>query len=225
MLKNFLKIAYRNLIRFKTYSFINISGPAIGITCFLTLTLFILDELNYDKFNNNYKQIYRIFVKQNINGNESNSSKTPGLLGQTLLQQLPETENYTRIGYFGQYRFRYKDNVFNEGNIYAVDSTFFNIFSLHFLAGDPSTALAKPNTIVITKTAAERYFGNENPVGKILSVEKSYKADYQTREKGAKYIYKDEDFLVAGVIDNFPQNSHFSCDFLTSFSTYNVNEY
>lgn len=115
MLKNFLKIAYRNLLRFKTYTFINIFGLAVGIACFLTLTLFILDELSYDKFNKNYEQIYRVLVKQNINGNESSNSKTPGLLGQTLLQQLPETENYTRISYFGQYRHRKNMEKFFNG--------------------------------------------------------------------------------------------------------------
>jgi putative ABC transport system permease protein len=223
MFKNYLMIAVRNLLRFKTYSFINIFGLAVGITCFLILTLFILDELSYDKFNKNADQTYRIYVEQNINGIEGNNSKTPGLLGPILMQQLPETASFTRIGYFGQYRFRYKDNVFNEGNIYAVDSTFFDVFTLSFLEGDPETALVHPNSIVLTKTVAKKYFGDENPVGKTLIVEKSYPADYLDREEN--YVDENKNFLVTGLIEDFPKNSHFSCRLLTSISTYEVNEY
>jgi putative ABC transport system permease protein len=223
MFKNYLMIAVRNLLRFKTYSFINIFGLAVGITCFLILTLFILDELSYDKFNKNADQTYRVYVEQNINGIEGNNSKTPGLLGPILMQQLPETASFTRIGYFGQYRFRYKDNVFNEGNIYAVDSTFFDVFTLSFLEGDPETALVHPNSIVLTKTVAKKYFGDENPVGKTLIVEKSYPADYLDREEN--YVDESKNFLVTGLIEDFPENSHFSCRLLTSISTYEVNEY
>jgi putative ABC transport system permease protein len=223
MFKNYLMIAVRNLLRFKTYSFINIFGLAVGITCFLILTLFILDELSYDKFNKNADQTYRVYIEQNINGIEGNNSKTPGLLGPILMQQLPETASFTRIGYFGQYRFRYKDNVFNEGNIYAVDSTFFDVFTLSFLEGDPETALVHPNSIVLTKTVAKKYFGDENPVGKTLIVEKSYPADYLDREEN--YVDESKNFLVTGLIEDFPENSHFSCRLLTSISTYEVNEY
>jgi putative ABC transport system permease protein len=223
MFKNYLMIAVRNLLRFKTYSFINIFGLAVGIICFLILTLFILDELSYDKFNKNADQTYRVYIEQNINGIEGNNSKTPGLLGPILMQQLPETASFTRIGYFGQYRFRYKDNVFNEGNIYAVDSTFFDVFTLSFLEGDPETALVHPNSIVLTKTVAKKYFGDENPVGKTLIVEKSYPADYLDREEN--YVDESKNFLVTGLIEDFPENSHFSCRLLTSISTYEVNEY
>jgi putative ABC transport system permease protein len=223
MFKNYLMIAVRNLLRFKTYSFINILGLAVGITCFLILSLFILDELSYDKFNKNADQTYRVYIEQNINGIEGNNSKTPGLLGPTLMQQLPETASFTRLGYFGQYRFRYKNKVFNEGNIYAVDSTFFDVFTLSFLEGNPKTALVHPNSIVLTKTVAKKYFGNKNPVGKTLVVEKSYPADYLDREEN--YVDKSKDFLVTGLIEDFPENSHFSCRFLTSISTYEVNEY
>jgi len=223
VLKNYFKIALRNLIKFKFYSFINILGLAVGITCFLTLSLFNLDELSYDRFYNNADQTYRVYVEQNINGIDGNSSKTPGLLGPTLMQQLPETASFTRIGYFGQYRFKYEDKVFYEGRIYAVDSTFFDVFTLPFLEGNPKTALALPNSIVITETTAKKYFGDENPVGKTLVVEKSYTADYLNR--GEEYVDKTKNFLVTGLIKDFPENSHFSCNMLTSLSTYEINEY
>ena len=209
--------------RDKIFSFINIAGLAIGIVCFLTLALFILDELSYDNYNKNADQIYRVIVKQNINGIESINSKTPGPLGPTLLEQLPETVSYTRIGYYGQYRLRYKDKVFNEGNIYAVDSSVFNVFTLSFIEGDPRTALVNPNTMVITETAAKKYFGNENPLGKTLTVERSFKADYLNQDKG--YVDRNENFLITGLIKDFPRNSSFRCNFLSSISTYKINKY
>ena len=209
--------------RDKIFSFINIAGLAIGIVCFLTLALFILDELSYDNYNKNADQIYRVIVKQNINGIESINSKTPGPLGPTLLEQLPETVSYTRIGYYGQYRLRYKDKVFNEGNIYAVDSSFFDVFTLSFIEGDPRTALVNPNTMVITETAAKKYFGNENPLGKTLTVERSFKADYLNQDKG--YVDRNESFLITGLIKDFPRNSSFRCNFLSSISTYKINKY
>ena len=209
--------------RDKIFSFINIAGLAIGIVCFLTLALFILDELSYDNYNKNADQIYRVIVKQNINGIESINSKTPGPLGPTLLEQLPETVSYTRIGYYGQYRLRYKDKVFNEGNIYAVDSSFFDVFTLSFIEGDPRTALVNPNTMVITETAAKKYFGNENPLGKTLTVERSFKADYLNQDKG--YVDRNENFLITGLIKDFPKNSSFRCNFLSSISTYKINKY
>ena len=223
MLKSYFQIAIRNLKKDKVFSFINIAGLAVGVTCFLTLSLFIIDELNYDRFNKNFDQIYRVVVNQNINGIENTNSKTPGLLGPTLFNQLPETVSYTRIGYFGQYRLRYKDRVFNEGNIYAVDSSFFDVFTLSFIEGNLKTALTRPNTMVITETAAKKYFGNENPVGKTLIVEKSFKADYLNKEKS--YINRSESFLITGLIKDFPKNSHFRTNFLSSISTFDINKY
>ena len=223
MLKNYLQVALRIIKKDKVISFINIAGLAVGITCFLVAALFILDELSYDKFNKNYNQIYRVLVRQNISGSESTNSKTPGLLGPTLLNKLPETLAYTRIGYFGQYRFRYKDKVFNEWNIYDVDSTFFNVFTFQFIEGNPKTALIQPNTMVITESAAKKYFGNENPVGKTLIIEKSFNANYMNDEKN--YRVGTKNFLITGLIRDFPKNSSFRCDFLTSISTYEINKY
>jgi putative ABC transport system permease protein len=223
MLKNYFQIAVRNLKKDRVFSFINIAGLAVGITCFIALSLYIIDELSYDRYNKNADQIYRIIVKQNINGIENTNSKTPGPLGPTLLSQLPETISFTRIGYFGQYRLRYKDKVFNEGNIYAVDSSFFDVFTLLFIEGNPKTALTRPNTMVITESAAKKYFGNENPVGKTLIIERSFKADYLNQEKN--YIDRSENFLITGLIKDFPKNSHFRCNFLSSTSTYEINNY
>lgn len=164
---------------------------------------------------------YRVFIRQSINGHNANNAKTPGPLGPTLMHTYPEVLNYTRIGYFGMYTFRYKDNVFNEWKVYAADSTFFKFFPLKFLAGNPATALNRPNTIVITKSMAKKYFGKENPVGKILKVEKGHTK--KVAGNGDDGPGSDREFLITGLVKDFPENSHFRCQFLTSMSTYKVN--
>ena len=206
MFKNYFKIALRNLTRNKIYSFINITGLAVGITCFITLALFVIDELGYDKFNEKAGQIYRVFVSSKINGQESVNSKTAAPLGVTLQKDFPEVMNYARIGYFGQYNFRYKDKYFRENDVYTADPTYFDIFTLPFVYGDPKTALVKPNSIVISETAAKKYFRNENPLGKTFIVN------------------NESTFLITGVMKDFPQKSHFSCNFLLSMSTYPITE-
>jgi putative ABC transport system permease protein len=206
MIKGFIKVSFRNLIRFKTHSIINIAGLAVGITCFITLSLFIEDELSYDKFYKNAGSIYRVYVKSSINGQESRNCKTGAPLGATMMRDFPEVINYTRIGYFGSHVLKYKDKVFRAYDMYTADSTFFDVFSLRFISGNPKTALVQPNSIVLTKTVAKRFFGNENPVGKILGVDSSVT------------------YLVTGVIEDFPRHSSFSCGLLLSMSTYPVTE-
>jgi putative ABC transport system permease protein len=203
---NYLKIALRNLKRHKSFSFINIIGLAVGITCFITLFLFILDELNYDTFHENADQIYRVYVHQNINNQESCNSKTAAPLGATLQRDFPEVITYTRLGYAGSHVLRYNDKVFREWRVYTADSTYFSIFKFKFVEGDPKTALVEPNSIVLTETSARKYFGDENPVGKTLSV----------NDKSS--------YLITGLIKDFPKNAHFHCDFLLSMSTYPITE-
>ena len=206
MLKNYLLIALRNIKRDKLFSIINIVGLAVGITCFITLLAFILYEFSYDTYNKKVDQIYRVYVHTDINNIESNNSKTAAPLGATLLREFPEVKKYTRIGYFKAHKFRYKDKVFKEWNIYAADSTYFEIFTLPFLYGNPKTALVHPNSIVLTETMSKKYFGNENPVGKSLIVDDS------------------GTYLITGVMKDFPENSHFRCNFLVSMSTYPISQ-
>lgn len=202
MFMNFVKIIYRNMLRNKTFSLINLIGLSIGITCFLLLSLFVIDELGFDQFHKNADRIYRAYISSDINGNASNNSKTPAPFGSTLKNEFPEVENFTRIGYFGQHELRYNDKIFREGDIYTADSTYFEIFTLPFVYGNPKTALIQPNSIVITERASEKYFGDENPVGKQFIVDDT--AAYN----------------ITGVMKNFPKKSHFSCNFLLSMSTY-----
>ncbi|MGD8777490.1 MAG: ABC transporter permease [Ignavibacteria bacterium] len=218
---NYFKIAFRNITRQKVYSFINIMGLAVGITCFLLLVLFINHELSFDECYEKSDEIYRIYVKQDIAEIKDYNSKTPGLLGPSVLNQIPETVTFTRLGYFGQYRFRREDKAFYEGSVYAVDSTFFDLFTLPFIEGNPKTALTKPNSIVLTKSVAGKYFGDENPVGKTLEVDDYYMLGFQDKD----ITEKSTAFLITGLIEDFPDNSHFECDFLTSIYTYDISEY
>jgi len=201
MLKNFIKLTLRNMIKFKVFSVINILGLAVGITCFIALSLFIIDETGYDGFYKNADQIYRVCVHTSINGKESNNSKSAGPTGSVLKKDFPEVINYTRIGYIGVQDLKYLDKNFREGNVYTADSTFFEIFGLPFIYGNPKSALKNPNSIVVAETAAKRYFGNENPVGKVLTT-------------GSNKTY-----LVTGLMKDFPKNSSFSCEFLISMAT------
>lgn len=206
MFKNFLKVILRNMLRNKVFSLINIIGLSVGVSCFLILAIFVLDEMGYDKFNEKAERIYRVYISSDVNGNASNTSKTPAPLGSQLKSEFPEVENFARLGYFGMHEFRYKDKLFREGDVYTADSTYFEIFTLPFVYGNPKTALVKPNSIVITERAAEKYFGGENPLGKNFIVNGT------------------ATFNITGVMKNFPAKSHFSCNYLISSSTYRETE-
>ncbi len=209
MIRNYFLIAIRNIIRDKVFSAINIVGLAVGITCFLALFLFVQDELTFDKFESatNTDQIYRVYSNMLMNGSEDTNAKTAQALGPILQQNYPEVRSFMRIGYFGSRAFKHHDKLFRTGNIYAVDSTFFKIFALQFVEGDPATALVEPNSIVLTETTAKRIFGDENPVGKLLPTESG------------------QNFKVTALVKDFSRKSHFRCDYLESLSTYKVNEH
>ena len=202
MLKNYITVTIRNLTKEKVFTTINLLGLAVGITCFITLMLFVFDELGYDAFHKNADNIYRVYVHSNINGEESVNPKSAVPLGPTVKNIFAEVENYTRIDYPGNLELKYGDKVFREGKIYAVDSTYFEVFDFPLITGNRHTVLDNPNSIVLTETSAKRYFGDENPVGKTIIVNNK------------------DSYLVTGLMKDFPKKSHFACDFLVSMSTY-----
>ena len=204
MLTNYFKIAVRNLRKYKGNSLINILGLAVGVACCVVILLYIQNELSYDKFYKNADSIYRVYVKSSINGQQSSNCKTAAPLGNTLVHDFPEVITSTRIGFFGNHALSYKDKLYRERQLYTADSNFFDFFSLPLIEGNPKTVLSQPNSIVITQSAAKKYFGNENPVGKIL------KADSRSS------------LIVTGLMKDFPANSSFRCDILLSMSTYPV---
>ena len=201
MLKNHFKIAFRNLLRSKAFSFINIIGLAVGIACCIAIMLFVQDELSYDRFNEFADRIYRPRVLGLINGHELNQANSPVAMGPAVYHDLPDVVAYTRLIKSGFTVVRYKDKTFTEERFFGADSTIFNVFTLPFVAGNPATALTQPNTVVITESIGHKYFGNENPIGKILNTGKR------------------DNFVVTGVIEDIPQNSHLHPDFMVSLTT------
>ncbi|MCK5135128.1 MAG: ABC transporter permease [Bacteroidales bacterium] len=208
MIKNHLIIAWRNAWRNKGYSLINILGLAIGIASSIIILLFVLDELSFDRHNEHFEDIYRICICGKIQGNEMEAALSNAPMGATLKSDFPEVTESTRLFTFdGDPIVRYEDRVFIEENFYYADSTFFNVFTAPAVQGDPQKMLNRPNTVVLTGEIARKYFGNEDPIGKMLKVGQ-----------------REEIFEVTGVVNEFPENSHFRFNMLGSLTTMAIAE-
>ena len=202
MIKNYLKIAWRNLLKNKIFSFINIIGLAAGLACFILISLYIVDELSYDRFNEDADRIYRVDADVKFGGNELKLAVASDPMGATLKRDYPQVEEYTRIyGSSGPKLIKKGNEFIEEEHVANVDSTFFNVFSFPAISGNTKTALYEPNTVVITKSTAEKYFGTTDAIGKTVEAD--------------KVLYK-----VTAVIKDMPHNSHFNLGFL--FSMKNV---
>ena len=206
MFKNYVKIALRNFLKHKGFSFINIFGLAIGVACCLLIVLYVLDEVSYDQYHEKADQIYRVGIRGFVNNNLFHGVVTCAPMAKALVNEFPEVTAATRLRNFGFPVFRYKDKVFSEEKVFWVDQAFLDVFTVPFIKGDPKTALAQPNTIVLTRSMALKYFGDEDPVGKSLNADKR------------------RDYLVTGVVQDVPHNSHFHYDFLASLVTYDDSE-
>jgi putative ABC transport system permease protein len=204
MFGNILKVTIRNLIRQPWYTFINILGLAIGIASSILITLYVINELTYDRFHQKADRIYRIGVRGQMPGNELNQAVTAAPMMEALLNDYPEVEMACRIAKFGDWLVSYEDKKFNETDktFKFADSTFFEMFDFKLLKGDPKTVLTRPKTLVMTETAARKYFGDEDPVGKTLKIEQD------------TIIYE-----VTGLMEDVPANSHFHFDMLGAMCT------
>ncbi len=192
MLRNYIKIAWRNLIRNKTFTAINIVGLAIGLATCLLIGLFVLDELSYDRFNEKADRIVRVIFRGSIQGGKMNEAHVMPPTAQTLKADYAEVEEATRLRLGGSPVITYGDKTFRDASIAYVDANFFQVFTLPLLQGDPKTALVQPNTVVITEDLAHKYFGNADPLGKALTI------------KGRNITLQ-----VTGLISKVPDNSHF----------------
>jgi putative ABC transport system permease protein len=201
MLKNYLKIALRNLRRHKTYSFINVVGLAVGLACCLLISLYVKDELSYDRYHAKADRIFKIVTDSRWPEKESKFALTPAPLAEALVRDFPEVETATRLfTFFGEGLVAYGEKRFTEPRIYFGDSTFFEVFSIPLLAGDARTALARGNAVVLTQNVARKYFGEEDPLGKTLSINHGF------------------DVQITGVMAEVPANTHFHCDFVLSMT-------
>lgn len=199
MFKNYLKITLRNILRHKGYSFINIAGLAIGMACCLLIMIWVLDELSYEKFHENASCLYRVEENQHYSGRIFHVNVTPYPLAPALKGEIPEIIDAARYVYPGGMLLRYGDKVFFESNIRAVDPSFFHMFTFLFMSGDKDKALDSPYSLVISEKIAEKYFGNEDPVGKVISVNNQH------------------DFTVTGVMQNVPHNSYLQFDMVIPY--------
>ena len=203
MILNYLLIALRNAWRNKVHFLINLLGLAIGIASSIVILLFVLDELSYDRHNQYFKEIYRLAIRGKIQGNELEAALSNAPMGATLKSDFPEVEEFTRLYTFdGDPVVRNGDQVFIEEDFYYADSTFFNVFTAPVISGDPKGLLNRPNTIVLTAEIARKYFGDEDPLGKSLMV-------------GEREIQ----YEVSGVVEGFPENSHFRFNMLGSMTS------
>lgn len=200
MFRNYLKTAFRAVKRHKGYSFINIFGLAIGMACCILILLWVHDELSCDRFHANGDDIYRIVKEEYTEGQTQWSALTSPPLAHTLKEDFSQIICSTRFGNWGRRVVQYQNKRFNEDRFEHADPDFFIIFSFDFIDGNPDSAFSDPYSVVLTEETAKRYFGTENPIGKILTVEKIY------------------DVKVTGIIKNVPDNSSVQFDFLSPFA-------
>lgn len=191
MFKNFLITIIRNFNRNKFYTILNVVGLSVGLICAILIVLFIQEELSYDKYNVNHKRIVRLASDFTLNGKRDRVATSPMPFGPTFKQEFPEVEDFVRVQGSGRQQFRYKDKEFYEERISYIDSSVFNVFSYNLIQGDPDKALTEPYTIVLNQTLAKKYFGDEDPIGKVL------------------IVGENRSFTVTGVMEDIPRNSHF----------------
>ncbi|ANH81467.1 cell division protein FtsX [Niabella ginsenosidivorans] len=209
MISNYIKTAWRNIVKNKTYSVINVIGLAIGLACFLLIALYVADETGYDRFYPNADRIYRINTDFRFGDEYRKMAQTSDMMGPLLKKDYPQVEEYTRIYTSDGPGLIKKGNQYiNEKSVASVDSTFFNIFPLPVIAGGTRHALDEPNTVVVTAAAANRYFGSTNVLGKILQVKK----------QGSLVPFK-----ITAVIKDIPANSHFHFDLFFSMKNVDYN--
>jgi putative ABC transport system permease protein len=188
MFRNYLTVAVRNLVRHKVYSLINILGLAIGMACCILILLFVQDEFSYDRYHEKAEQIYRVL-----------GPRTCFPLGAVARDALPEVIEMVRFTFKWERLVGYGEKRFKEPNFIYADPNIFEVFSFPLLKGDPQNALKGPFSVVITEKTAQKYFGHEDPMGKVISVE------------------NEHDYTVTGVLKEIPHNSHFRFDFLATF--------
>jgi putative ABC transport system permease protein len=204
MIKNYFKIALRNLKKNKAFSFINIFGLAIGLTSFMLIAVFVLNELSYDKYPAQAKNMYRVILSVTGNGDIAAYPMVDVAVGEGMKNAFPEIKATTRLA-SAQDFIKFNDKQFKEKQLAFADSNFLQLFSIPLVEGDITTALVQPNSMVISKAFAKKYFGNEEALGKSLSV------------GTGQVLYK-----VTGVIDEVPENSHFHFDAFLSLSSWHL---
>lgn len=198
MIKNYFKIAWRNLLHNKTFSLINIFGLALGMTCSLLIMLWLKDELKKDKFHANDKRLFRVMENQYYSGDISTFPSSPGILAENIVKDVPEIEMASQMLWEEQPLFTVGDKFDKEKGRY-VQKDFLRMFSFKLAKGDAATALARPDAVVISKSLADKYFKGQDPIGKMIKIDNK------------------ENVIVTGVLDEIPEFSSLKFDFLLSY--------
>ena len=206
MLSNFIRIAVRNLIKQRIYTVINMVGLAVSITACLLIVLYVQYETSYDKFFPGADQIYKLALERRYPEHSTFYAVVPHSYAEVIQKDFPEVENTLQLlgpnnDLLVTYRMPGSETKsFEEDNLYFTDSSFFLFFDIPLITGDTRTALSVPNQVVVSRAMAEKYFGKEDPLNKVLSV-------------------FNQEFKVSGVFEKFPSNSHLQCEFIASFQT------
>ncbi|MFP4290001.1 MAG: ABC transporter permease [Cyclobacteriaceae bacterium] len=203
MIKNYITIALRNLSKQRFYTLLNVLGLSIGITCFVLITLYVVDELSYDRFHHHADRTYRVILKGRVSGQEIDVAVTCPPMAQGMINEYPEVADATRLYKLQSEVTRYEDIVYTETEVFFADSNFFDVFNYELIAGDPASALKEPNTLVLTEETAKKYFGNESALGKMVTVG-DLNATYE----------------VTGIVKDPPHNAHFHFDVLYSMNSF-----
>ena len=204
MIKSYFIVALRNLFRNKVYSFLNISGLALGLACCIFILLWVQDELSYDRFYENAENLYRVEENQYYSGETYHVNVTPYPSAPVFKSDIPEVVNAARITYHSVL-IRYKDKSFYESEIVAADQSYLDMFGSDFVSGSRETVLSEPNSIVMTKEMSEKYFGDEDPLGKIVTINNKY------------------DFKVTGIMEKILSNASYR--FKAAFPFEHLKEY
>ncbi len=202
MIRNFLRLALRHMLRQRAYVFINMLGLAVGITCFVLIGMFVSYELSFDRFNEKYDRIYNLLLDGKIGEQEVTGSWTSAPMAPTFMAEIPEVVDMVRMEKRNNSVIRVDDRSYLEDGLVYADSSFFNFFSIPLLRGDASRVLNAPRKLVLTESAAKKYFMGEDPIGKLM------------------YVGNDTiPYEVTGISADVPANSHFDYHLLASFVT------
>ena len=201
MIRNYLKTALRNITRNKLFTFLNVLGLSLGLATAILILFWVQDELSYDKYNAHSENIYRITGDYNLNGVNINVAVASPPMAATMIQDYPEVINATRLRQVGPRILEVEDQKFKVEDVVYADSTFFDLFSISVLEGDPGNLLNQPNFIMLSQKTALRFFGDKDALGESIMID-------------------EESFMVTGIYQNIPDNSHFHFDILLSMPSF-----
>ncbi|MDH5385609.1 MAG: ABC transporter permease, partial [Candidatus Aminicenantes bacterium] len=211
MFRNYLKITLRNIHRHRGYTFINIGGLSLGMTCVLLILLYVRHELSYDRYHPDAERIYRVATKSNFPGRNDMALTSPAL-APALVAELPEIESSFRIYKSRDWFVRAGEETFKETRVLFTDANIFDIFSISLVMGNPRTALAEPNCIIVSEKTAKKYWGDSDPLNKIIVL-----TNIQTHNNDDGNFIS---FRITGVFQNLPANTHFRADLIGSYTSF-----